>query len=287
MKGPPELISLHGGHSGEFCSHGRGTLEEVVRAYIDRGFARVGLTEHMPPGDDRRLYPDEVAASLDAAALRRRFARFISAARELQEKYAAAITIYVGCETEAWTGYGPAVRALVQAFRPDYLVGSVHHVGGIPFDYSPDDYRAAADRAGGVDELYLRYFDLQLEVIERLRPGVVGHLDLVRIHDPGWEERLEKPEIAARIRRNLERMKALDLILDCGCRGLPEGGETYPARAILRRARELGVAAVPGDDSHAPEEAGRGITEGIELLRGYGFPTDWPLPATIRKRRER
>jgi histidinol-phosphatase (PHP family) len=281
----PGLISLHGGHSGEFCSHAAGTLEEVIRSYVGQGFTRVGITEHMPPAGDRWLYPDETAAGLDSAALYRRFARYIDTGRRLQEAYASAITIYLGFETEAWPGYGPAVRSLVKTFRPDYLVGSVHHVAGLPFDYSPADYLAAAEKAGGVDGLYRRYFDLQLEMIERLRPGVVGHLDLIRIHDPGWENRLEKPEIAGRVRRNLERMKEFSLILDCDCRLLPDGGETYPARKILLWARELGVAAVPGDDSHSPEEAGRGIREGIELLQELGFSTDWPLPSMVRNRR--
>lgn len=285
MNGSPELISLHGGHSGEFCSHAAGTLEEVVRSYLGRGFRRVGLTEHMPPGDDRRIYPEEAAAGLDSAALRRRFARFIDAARELRERYASRIALLVGFETESWSGYGPEVRSLVRTFRPDYLVGSVHHVGDIPFDCSPADYRAAAEQAGGIDGLYLRYYDLQLEMIERIRPGVVGHLDLIRIHDPRWQERLEDPEIAGRVRRNLKRMEELGLILDCDCRLLPEGGETYPARRILRWARELGLAAVPGDDSHSPEQAGRGIREGIGLLQELGFSTDWRLPAMPGNRR--
>lgn len=284
VSGPePELISLHGGHSGEFCCHASGTLEEVVRSYVDRGFSRVGITEHIPPESDRCLYPDEIGAGFNTAGLYRRFAGFVTAGRQLQEKYAPRITIYLGFETEAWTGYGPAVRALVKTFRPDYLVGSVHYISGVPFDYSPADYRAAAEKAGGVEELYCRYFDLQLEMIERLRPGVVGHLDLIRIHDPGWRERLGKPGIAVRIRRNLQKMRELSLILDCNCRLLPEGGETYPAREILLWARELGVAAVPGDDSHSPAEAGRGIREGIELLKNLGFATDWPLPSMPRK----
>lgn len=275
---PGELISLHGGHSGEFCCHGSGTLEEVILSYLDRGFSRVGITEHIPPPDDRYLYPDEIAAGFDTEALGRRFGRFAARGRELREKYTPRISILIGFETEAWTGYEPAVRKLVSAFRPDYLVGSIHHIEDISFDHSPSEYQAAVEKAGGIDELYCRYFDLQLEMIERLRPGVVGHLDLVRIHDPGWRNRLEKPEIAGRILRNLERMASLSLILDCNCRLLPEGGETYPAREILIRARRLGVAVVPGDDSHSPDQAGQGIREGILLLKELGFPTDWPLP---------
>ncbi len=278
-----ELISLHGGHSGEFCCHASGSLEETILTYLERGFKQVGITEHIPPGNDRRLYPDETAAGFDAAGLYRRFAGFVTAGRQLQEKYASRITIYLGFETEAWSGYGPAVRALVKTFRPDYLVGSVHHVGEIPFDYSPAEYRAAAEEAGGLEALYCRYYDLQLEMIERLRPGVIAHLDLIRIHDPEWPARLKIPPIAARIRRNLKRIRELSLILDCNCRLLPAGGGTYPAREILLWARELGVAAVPGDDSHSPAEAGRGIREGIALLEDLGFSTDWPLPTMLRK----
>ncbi len=273
-----ELISLHGGHSGEFCCHARGTLEEMILSYSKRGFTRVGITEHIPPESNRWLYPDEVAAGFDAPGLYRRFAGFVTAGRDLQKRYADRIAVYLGFETEAWSGYGPAVRALVKTFRPDYLVGSVHHVEGIPFDHTPGDYQAAADRAGGVENLYCRYYDLQLEMIERLRPGVVAHLDLIRVHDPGWSARLGNPEIADRVRRNLRRIAELSLILDCNCRLLPEGGETYPARKILRWARNLGVSVVPGDDSHSPAQAGRGIREGIALLKDLGFSTDWTLP---------
>ena len=46
--------------------------EELVQAYISRGFSWVGITEHMPPTKDRFRYPDEVDAGLDAAALYRR-----------------------------------------------------------------------------------------------------------------------------------------------------------------------------------------------------------------------
>ena len=103
-------------------------------------------------------------------------------------------------------------------------------------------------------------------------------MDLNRIRDPDWVARLARPAVASRIRRNLERMRELGLILDCNCRLLPRGGETYPASAILQMARELGVAVLPGDDSHSAAAAGLGIPEGIALLKRLGFSTDWPHP---------
>ncbi|MFH1037655.1 MAG: histidinol-phosphatase [PVC group bacterium] len=277
----PELISLHGGHSGVFCSHAEGTLEETVRAYIERGFRRVGITEHMPPVSDRYLFPEEIAAGLDAAAVYRRFARYMMVGRELRKKYASSLTIYLGFETESFSGYRMAVRGLVKTFRPDYIVGSVHHVGEIPFDYSPERYGEAAVRAGGLDGLYCRYFDLQFEMINALRPAVVGHLDLIRIFDPDYRGRLGRPAIGSRLRRNLDRIGELGLILDCDCRELPEGGEPYPCRPILEAAREKGIDVVPGDDSHCAATAGQGIKEGIALLEELGFDTGWRSPVAL------
>ena len=268
--GKIDLISLHGGHSGEFCSHARDTLEEMVLSYIEQGFNRVGITEHIPPVSDLFIYPDERAAGLDGAALRRRFARYMTAARELQKKYVARISIQVGFETETCPGYQDSVRYLVEEYRPDYIVGSVHHLDDIPFDYSPEEYQRAVRTAGSIDNLYCRYFDLQFEMINALRPAVVGHLDLVRIYDPGYRERMDNPEIRDRILRNLERIKELDLILDCNCRSIEKDGEPYPTRSILLQALKLGISIAPGDDSHSVATVGRGIKAGIELLRELG-----------------
>lgn len=51
--------------------------------------------------------------------------------------------------------------ALVQRHKLDYLVGSVHHVGGIPIDFSEEMYLRAAEKAGGLDHLFCNYFDQQ------------------------------------------------------------------------------------------------------------------------------
>ena len=159
----------------------------------------------------------------------------------------------------------------MEDYQPDYIVGSVHHLDDIPFDFSPEEYQRAVRTAGSIDDLYCRYFDLQLEMINALRPAVVGHLDLIRLYDPEYRVRLERTEIRDRIRRNLERIKELDLILDCNCRSIEKDGEPYPAQSILLQARELGITVVPGDDSHSVATVGRGIKAGIELFCELGI----------------
>ncbi len=278
---PVQRVSVHGGHSGQFCCHAADSLEDIVRAYIDAGFKWVGLTEHMPPAADRFRYPEEIAAGLSAGRLYRRFERYIAAARHLQQKYARSVQLYVGFETEAWSGSVALVRRLERFFKPDYIVGSVHHVDDIGFDTSPAEYARAVAAAGGLEAFYCRYFDLQHRFLAAVRPQVVGHFDLVRIFDPAYVKTIALPSVQRRVRRNLELVRSLGTILDVNVRALAKGAaEPYPTRSILEQAVGLGIPAVPGDDSHGVDTVGRHIDRAIEALRDIGADLDWRRPTS-------
>ena len=62
-----EKVSVHGGHSGQFCNHATDSLEEIVRAYIDQGFSWVGITEHTPAPTEDLLDQDQREAGLTPA----------------------------------------------------------------------------------------------------------------------------------------------------------------------------------------------------------------------------
>ncbi len=276
----PERVSVHGGHSGEFCNHATDSLEEIVQSYIDNHFSWVGITEHAPAIDDGFLYPDEKEAGITADILYERFGLYMAECRRLQKKYASDITIYVGMEIETYSGYEVFVPRLLSQFAPDYIVGSVHFVDDIGFDYSREYYQEAVAAVGGVDTLYCHYFDLQFEMITLLEPAVVGHFDLIRLFDDEYRERLRKPEIVKRIERNLAFIKKRDLILDFNLRSLVKGAsEPYISQSILQKALELGIAVVPGDDSHGCGSVGVYMDEGIAILERYGFNTDWKIPS--------
>lgn len=272
-------VSIHGGHSGQFCSHAKNTLEEIVLAYIDLGYPWVGITEHMPPVSDAFVYPEEKSAGLDARALKERFADYIRTCRRLQEEHAGKILIHVGLETETCSGSIDFVKGLTDTFSPDYVVGSVHHVRDIPFDYSQQRYDEAADCCGGLDGLYACYFDQQYDMIRALTPRVVGHLDLIRIHDPDYQARLRKPVIWEKIVRNLKLIKQLDLILDFNLRPLTRGEkEPNPSAPVMEKAIEMGIDIVPGDDSHGVDTIGVHMQKAIEMLRAAGLTKAWRSP---------
>ena len=54
----------HHSHSGQFCAHAKGSLEEMVQAAITKGMTVYALTEHMGR-DMEDLYPEEVCSLLD------------------------------------------------------------------------------------------------------------------------------------------------------------------------------------------------------------------------------
>ncbi len=274
-----ELISLHGGHSGQFCCHAQDSLEDLIKAYISKGFRAVGISEHMPPPGHRFLYPDELEQGLSVKDLRDRFSRYFLELERLKQKYKSDIRIFKGFETETVTGSPARVRSLIREFNPDYIVGSVHHLNDRCFDYSRQDYEAIAKDFNGLDAMYMAYFDTQYEMILDLNPFVVGHFDLIRIYDPDFEARLDKPEIGERIQRNLSMIKDLGLVLDYNLRPLAKGEKTpYLSPAILARAKALGIPVVPGDDAHSKEQAGMFVDRAVQSLKNMGFSTTWPRP---------
>jgi histidinol-phosphatase (PHP family) len=276
------FVSVHGGHSGQFCLHASDSLEEIIQLYIKRQFPWVGITEHTPAISEALLYPDQRAAGLTPDFLLEQFAAYMQECRRLQKKYRSKIRIFAAMEIETYSGYEAFIPSLINRFQPDYIVGSVHFVNDMGFDYSQEQYDKTVVAAGGIDQLYCDYFDAQYEMIKLLQPAVVGHFDLIRIFDPGYKQRLVQPEIMARVKRNLQLIRQLDLIMDFNLRSLLKGAdEPYISRVILEMALAMGIAVVPGDDSHGLASVGANMEEGIAILRELGCDTAWRQPQLL------
>ncbi|BCL62272.1 hypothetical protein DGMP_29650 [Desulfomarina profundi] len=188
----------------------------------------------------------------------------------------------MGMEIETCTGYEKFVPWLINKVQPDYIVGSVHFVEDVGFDYSKNEYIKAIEKTGNPDALYCRYFDLQFEMISLLKPAVVGHFDLIRLFDDNYRKRLSKPAIQKRIRRNLQLIKKLGLILDLNLRSLAKGAcEPYPSTAILDAACRLKIPVIPGDDSHSIRSVGNFMETGIQILAEKRLPAQWQKPEVL------
>lgn len=269
------LLSLHGGHSGEFCNHAKDTLEEMLIRYIELGFTHVGISEHVPPYDYNLMYDDEKDSGLTPDIIFDRFESYIIKCKSLKNKYKDKIKIFVGFETETYSGYEKFIPALVKRYSPNYFVGSVHHINDLGFDSSKDHYKKAIDSCGSIIDFYKAYFDKQYEMFLKIKPQVAGHFDLVRIFDRDYEKRLKEKSIIKRIDRNLEVMKEYKIIMDYNQRALLKGmKEPYPTSSILKKAIDHGIMIVPGDDSHDIKSVGFKINSSTDYLLDQGVKFD-------------
>jgi histidinol-phosphatase (PHP family) len=159
-------------------------------------------------------------------------------AHRLRDVYADKIQILIGFETE-WIRHSTLhiIQGLLDKYAFDFFMGSVHHTHTIPIDFDRAMYEQARDKAGGTDErLFEDYFDSQFEMLQALRPPVVGHFDLIRLlsdhRDADFKGMIG---VWNRIERNLEYIASYGGRLELNSSGLRKGlAEPYPCLAICQ-----------------------------------------------------
>jgi histidinol-phosphatase (PHP family) len=266
------MVSLHGGHSGEFCDHATGSLREVLAAAVERGFAVFGVSEHAPRRGERFLYDEERARGWTVATLEDLFAAYAARSAELVDELAGRLTVLRGFEAEVVPGetWAEAMAGFRREHGFDYVVGSVHHVDEVQIDGRPDQLAAAIAGRGGLAGLEAAYYRAVEDMVERLRPEVVGHFDLVRKLAAPFG-RLDGPAGRRAAERALEAVAAAGAVLDVNTAGLRTGlGHPYPAPWIVRRAAAMGIGFCFGDDSHGPHQVGAGLPAARDYLLAQG-----------------
>jgi histidinol-phosphatase (PHP family) len=264
-------FSYHGGHSGEFARHAKGTLEEVVASAIRAGFSIYGISEHAPRYRAQDLFPDE--ADLGVDDLVEMFDSYVRSALALRERQTDRIELLIGFETEVLPpqSWLERMRELRRRHPElEYVVGSVHNVGDASIDMHPKVTAKVAAAVGGKEVLERLYFDGVAEMAERLRPEIVGHFDLIRKFD--GPEASFGPETWKHIERALEAVRAVGAVLDVNAAPVRRGlGPVYPLPPVLERACEMGIPVTLGDDSHGPADVGVGLDACLRAIHQAGY----------------
>ena len=269
----PWLVSLHGGHSGEFCDHAEGPLADIVAAACGQGFSIYGVTEHAPRLEPELLYDEEKQMGWTNDMLVRMFDHYAARVATLAQEYRGRLEVLRGFEAEVVPREVYVARALdlKRKYQFDYLVGSVHFVAGYIIDYRKDRFDAACAACGGLEGLCIAYYRDYAAMCRDLKPEVAAHFDLVRRHAAD-EESIATPAIRDAAFAALEAVKASGAILDINTGAYRKGfGRPYPAPWILQEARRLGVPVCFGDDAHRASEVGSHFAQARDYVLAHGY----------------
>lgn len=211
---------------------------EVAR---ERGILQMGITEH-----DRYLDDIDLAAFQEA--------------RELS----LDVGLRLGIEIDFVPGQEERMDLDSTALPYDYIIGSVHRVGGEEVDHP--DHREIYEKWDTYD-LYEAYYANVREAALSGRFDVLGHPDLIKIF-----RQFPARDITDMLEETADAVAASGIVVDVNAAGLRKPvGEIYPSRNLLEMFHRRGVPIILSSDAHAPGEVGAGYEKSIPLVRDVGY----------------
>ncbi|GMW00469.1 MAG: hypothetical protein AMXMBFR84_16060 [Candidatus Hydrogenedentota bacterium] len=263
---------MHGGHSGSYCDHATGSLEEVLQSALEKGFSVYGTSEHVPRLGERYLYENERNLGWTLDKIIDDFSRYAEDSRALVRQFEDRLHVLRGYEIEVVPEdrYATVMRDYRREHGFDYMVGSVHFMADISIDGPRDQFEDALKHFGGLENLAVRYYECVAQMIQTLEPEVVGHLDLIRKNGHFYGP-VDTPAIREAALRTLETVRQSGAILDLNTAGWRKGLDSpYPAPWIVTEANAMGIPFCFGDDSHGPNDVGAGVDDARVYLLNLG-----------------
>jgi len=269
-----------------------GYLERYVEAAAARGVGELGFTEHLYRCVEAAPVLGRFWEAEPRADLAGHTARMVAADQTLSlERYVDAVVaardaglpVRLGLEVDFFPGTIDAVLELLAPYPWDFLLGSVHWVGGWAIDSS-----GSADEftRRGVERSWEEYFALETALAGSGAVDVLAHVDVCKKfgYRPAEEPLFLYRDVVA-------AAAASGTAVEISSQGLRKpAAEVYPAPAFLRLFAEAGVPVTLASDGHGPAEAGWGHGEVVAAARAAGYtehlrferrcPVPTPLPVT-------
>jgi histidinol-phosphatase (PHP family) len=224
----------------------------------ERGIAELGVSEHVYRFTQALAVYDHPFWRLHALDDLDDYCAFVREETDLR----------LGIEADFVPGREDRAATLLEAREWDYVIGSVHLIGGFAIDMEGewDVWR----RGESPERVWRRYFDTVAEAARSGLYDVIAHPDLVKM----WGRERPAPETDPR--RYYEPL--VEAFLDAGVAvelstaGLRKPvGELYPAQPLLELVAEAGVPVALSSDAHIPEDVGAGYERALAALEAAGI----------------
>ena len=257
-------------HTHTTYSHdGENTPAEMLAAAQQAGLAFYGVSEHFDYDYDLSLADEELRAAIQNSNPE----EYFHALRHLQEDYEGVMNVAVGAE------FGYSDKQEVQGryaltyekYRPDFVINSVHSIGGVDFAYVY--YEKDAHLYKDKKEVLGRYFQLVRESLDAPYPyDIVGHIGYAARYVPFEDKTISLEDFGEQIDDILLTIIKKDKILEINTANKTLPNRTIPSRNIIERYFALGGRKVSfGSDAHFVERIADKREEVVEMLKEIGF----------------
>jgi len=250
------MIATYHNHSR--YSDGKASIDDLLTAARSLGIDELGVSDHFT------LHPEGIEPSWSM-----QHARLQSYLNELQSLAANAhgVNVRIGLEVDWFTGHGSRIAHVIEQLPLDYVIGSVHYVGGAEIDGSPIRWeRMSQPERDGVHEQYWR------NIAELARSGIfdiVAHLDLPKKF--GYRA---SSDIAPLVHAALDAIADAPrtLVVELNTAGwFKPCQDAYPALDILHACRERDIPVTISADAHHPDHLLRAFDRAADRLREAGY----------------
>ena len=240
-----------------FCD-GKSSPEEVVLAAIEKGFSTLGFSGHAYTPFDLSYCMKDIPA-------------YIAEIKRLREKHKDSIRIYIGCEEDA--------LAPTQRSQFDYIIGSSHYlfVNGeyMPVDSGYERFKKCLE-AFKYDTVAMarQYYSVFCEYIERRKPDIIGHFDLLtkydEIDEPYFSSNSEYCKIA---RQAIAKAAKSGCAFEVNTGAISRKYRTspYPSEDLLFILRDADAPLILSSDSHHADTLDFAFKETKSYLYDVGF----------------
>lgn len=253
-------------HTHSHYCDGKGAMEDYIRAAIGAGMTTIGFSSHAP-------VPFPCKWCMKAPA----FPRYLGEIESLKSSY-PGIEIHKGLEID----FIPAIISPADySSKLDYTIGSIHFVDSFEGKHWEIDNTLEIFKEGlreifhnNIRAAITRYLELTREMVVKYPPGIVGHLDKIKMHntpDPFFEE--SETWYRDEIEKTLKTIRDANIIIEVNTRGLykKKSPTPYPSPWILERIFELKIPITLSSDAHHPDELVREFEATAALLKNIGF----------------
>jgi histidinol-phosphatase (PHP family) len=268
------LVGLACIHTHTVFCDGKDDIETFCRAAYEKGLQSLGFSAHAPITAKTGLRTDWHLRD-------ERLGEYLDSVHSAKKRWEGKLPVYIGLEVDFIPGItGPADKDY-REMSLDYIIASVHYVlppKGEPFTVDgPEEIsrQGIKEGFGGVPMgMVESYFDSEAAMIRAGGFDVLGHPDLVKLHNKG--NRLFNPQSGF----YQEKIAALaELLVGTGVPSeLNTGGlnrdrisECYPSLDFLKKLREQNVPIVINADAHKAEELDGHYEEARKSMLEAGY----------------